>query len=390
MDLRTGTSAHANAREAVAEAARTALAGCRAPALALVFSTFDYAPEEVATAANEQLGGLPWAGCVTPAILHGRNIVRRGIAIGVIDSDRIRVRIGAGGLLSASARAAGRQAARDALTDMPLPPADRSRAMILFTDVASGDGGEAVHGAVSVAGAGIAWSGGGVGNGEGGLRGALFAKGRALHDHVVAIVIDGHSRVGAGVQHGWQPTGAPAMVTAVAGSIVQRLEHGPAIAIYQAAARERGETLDAEHFTAFATTHPLGIPQADGEYLIRDPLSVDVEGAIQLVAGVPDGALVRVMEGTAAMLAEAARVAASTARADAGGALGGALVFDCVSRFLMLGEGLGDELAACQEALGDGVPLLGCLTSGEVGAFGARMPQFHNKTMVVLALPARP
>jgi hypothetical protein len=103
---------------------------------------------------------------------------------------------------------------------------------------------------------------------------------------------------------------------------------------------------------------------------------------------VPDGALVRVMEGTPAMLVAAARVAATMARDDAAGALGGALVFDCVSRFLMLGDRLVDELAACQAALGDEVPLLGCLTTGEVGAFGARMPQFHNKTMVVLALPS--
>jgi hypothetical protein len=135
-------------------------------------------------------------------------------------------------------------------------------------------------------------------------------------------------------------------------------------------------------------THPLGIPQADGEYLIRDPLAVDDAGALQFMASVPDGALVRVMEGTPTMLVEAARVAASMARDDAGGAIGGALVFDCVSRYLMLGDRLGEELTACQDALGADVPVLGCLTFGEVGAFGARMPQFHNKTMVVLAFPA--
>jgi hypothetical protein len=139
---------------------------------------------------------------------------------------------------------------------------------------------------------------------------------------------------------------------------------------------------------SFAMTHPLGIPQADGEYLIRDPLSVDEAGALRFMSSVPDGALVRVMEGTPSMLVEAARVAASVAREDAGAPLGGALVFDCVSRYLMLGDRLNDELAACRGALGPDVPVLGCLTFGEVGAFGARTPQFHNKTMVVLALPA--
>jgi hypothetical protein len=376
-------------RDAVAHAARTALARCTSPALALVFSTFDYPPDEVAAALNDELGALPWAGSVTAAILHGRRVLERGVAVGVIDSDEVRVRVGAAGPVSADARAAGRGAALSALKDMPLPPSDRSRAMILFTCTRGGGAAEALGGAVSVAGAGIAWSGGGTGDFDGGDRAAQFADGRALRDHVVAITLDCHSRVGAGVQHGWQPTGSPAMVTQAVGAVVERLEHRPAFEIYRASAEQRGETVSTEAFAAFAMTHPLGIPQADGEYLIRDPLSVDAAGAIHLVAGVPDGALVRVMEGTPASLAAAARVAAGMARADAGGALGGALVFDCVSRFLMLGDRLGDELAACQDALGDEVPLLGCLTFGEVGAFGPRMPQFHNKTMVVLALPAR-
>ena len=388
MRLRIARSVRAEAREAVAQAARAALAGCTSPALALVFSTFEYPADEIAAALTDELGELPWAGVVTPAILHGREVVRRGVAIGVIDSDRVRVRVGVGGPLSAGARTAGAQAARDALTEMPLPPADRSRAMIFFADTTGCDAADAVHGALGVAGAGIAWSGGGTGDGDAGAHAAQFAHKRAFRDHVIAVTLDCHSRVGTGVQHGWQPTGVPAMVTRASGSVVECLEHRPAFEIYRAAAEERGQQVDLDHFAAFARTHPLGIPQAGGESLIRDPLSVDAAGALKFMAGVPDGALVRVMEGTPTMLVEAARIAASMARDDAGGALGGALVFDCVSRSAILGDRLREELAACQAALGDDVPLLGCLTFGEVGAFGARMPQFHNKTMVVLALPA--
>jgi hypothetical protein len=46
-----------------------------------------------------------------------------------------------------------------------------------------------------------------------------------------------------------------------------------------------------------------------------------------------------------------------------------------------------EELAAMQQELGDKVPILGCLTFGEVGAQGVALPQFHNKTTVVLSLP---
>lgn len=388
MRLLIGTSSEADAATAVRAAAHDALARSTSPALALVLSTLDHPPERVAAAAKDALGGVPFAGAVTAAILAGREVLKRGVAVGVIDCDRVRVRVGVAGPMSKDARDAGRRAARDALSGMPLPPTDRSRAIMLFSDTHDCDAAEVVHGALSVAGASVAWCGGGTGHLDAGGRSAQFAQDRALRDHVVAVALDCHARVGVGIKHGWQPTGPPAMVTRADGCVLERLEHRPAFEIYRAAAEERGQPVDGEHFAAFAMTHPLGIPQADGEYLIRDPLAVQKNGSLRFMASVPDGALVRVMEGTPAMLVEAAEVAASMAREDAGAPLGGALVFDCISRYLMLGDRLGDELAACHAALGGDVPVLGCLTFGEVGAFGSRLPQFHNKTMVVLALPA--
>ena len=382
MHLRIGTSTRASARDAVADAARLALAGCRSPAFAFVFSTPHYSADDLAASLGDALASIPRAGCVTPAILVGHEIVHQGVAVGVIESEHLRVRVGVAPL-SDGARSAGRSAALAALEGMPLPPTNRSRAMILFASTTAGDAAEVLHGALGVAGAGVAWGGGGTGEGAAQLEGN-----RALHDHVVAITLDGHARIGAGLQHGWQPTSAPAMVTRVVGPVVERLEDQTAFAIYRAAAIELGQDVALENFDAFAMTHPLGIPQADGEYLIRDPVSVDARGALRFMAALPDGALVRVMQGTPGMLVAAAKIAARMAREDAGGPLGGALVFDCISRYLLMRDRLGDELAACQAALGDDVPLFGCLTFGEVGAFGARMPQFHNKTMVVLALPA--
>lgn len=388
MRLRIGTSTETDAGAALAAAAGSALAASSSPAFALVFSTFDYPAEEVALAASEALGSTPWAGVVTPAILADGHVMRSGIAVGVLDCERMRVRVGAPGPSGNDARDTGRRAAREALAGMPLPPADRSRAMLLFADTKSRDAAEVVHGALGVAGAGIAWCGGGTGSLDPDGSAALFANGRALCDHVVAVTLDCHARVGVGIKHGWQPTGPPAMVTRANGTLVEELEHRPAFDIYRAAAEEAGQHLDADEFVRFAMSHPLGIPQADGEYLVRDPLALEEGGALRFLAGVPDGAIVRMMEGTPAMLVEAARDAASMARKDVGAPIGGALVFDCISRFLMLGDRLQDELEACRGALGDDVPVLGCLTFGEVGAFGARLPQFHNKTMVVLALPA--
>ena len=47
---------------------------------------------------------------------------------------------------------------------------------------------------------------------------------------------------------------------------------------------------------------------------------------------------------------------------------------------------IGEELAGIGEGIGGGVPMMGCLTFGEVGAPESGMPQFHNKTAVVFAM----
>ena len=97
MRLRIGTSTETDAGAALAAAAGSALAASSSPAFALVFSTFDYPAEEVALAAGEALGSTPWAGVVTPAILADGHVMRSGIAVGVLDCERMRVRVGAPG-----------------------------------------------------------------------------------------------------------------------------------------------------------------------------------------------------------------------------------------------------------------------------------------------------
>jgi hypothetical protein len=207
MRLRVGTSTATETGAAVSAAASAALAASVAPAFALVFSTFDHDADEVARAARGALDGTPWAGVVTPAILADGKVMPSGVAVGVLDCERVRIRVGAPTGTSADARDAGRRAAREALVDMPLPPADRSRAMLLFADTASQDAAEVVHGALGVAGAGIAWCGGGTGALGARARAAQFANGTAHRDHVLAITLDCHARVGVGIKHGWQPTG---------------------------------------------------------------------------------------------------------------------------------------------------------------------------------------
>lgn len=386
--LTIGTSSLTDTARAVAYAVAGALEGAENPTFALVLSTDQYDHEVLAASVNRALGSIPWVGCCTAGVFADRTVLEQGIVIGVFSSREARIGVGVSGPVSVNGHASGRAAAAEALNALPQQTADRHRALIVMPDAVTGNGAEVIRGAASEGGSAIAWAGGGAGDNLRFLRTAQYARGRALNDHVVTLAIDLPRPFGIGIRHGWQPYGPPTMVTKARGATAIELDYESAFDAYRRTVQQRGDCVSLDNFSTFAMTHPLGIPQADGEHVIRDPLSVDADGGLRCVAEVPEGSLVRVMEGDCKALVAAALAAASTARLGVGARVAGAIVFDCVSRWLMLKDRMHEEMDAFRDGLGEGVPILGCLTFGEVGALGGGVPQLHNKTAVVLALPA--
>lgn len=392
MQVLIGASSTPDAKNAAAEAVFAALheAGSAArPAFALVLSTDQYDADALAAALTRELAGVPWAGCCTAGVFAGSRLLRQGLVVGLICSHDVRVGVGVAQPVSQDGRRAGVLAASRALEGFsPSVPAGWSRALIVLPDALTGNAADVVRGAVEVGGTGVVWAGGGAGDNLRFMRTAQFADGRAYADSVVVVALDSPSRMATGIRHGFRPYGPPTMVTRAEGSVVTELEYEGAFSVYQRTARARGHQVNLDGFASFAMTHPLGIPQADGEHVIRDPLRVVSPGGLYCVGEVPDGCLIRVMEGDPIGLVSAAREAATTAREAVAGPIAGAFVFDCISRCMMLGDTVRDELTTFENELGKSVPVMGCLTFGEVGALGRGVPQFHNKTAVVLALGA--
>lgn len=385
--IAVGSSTSHDPEQAAGEAARLALRGAGRSAFALVLTTDQYDPEALAAAISRELGDVPWAGCSTAGVFVGTELLQQGLVIAVVHGPDVRAGIGLAGKVSEDGRAAGALAASRALEGLPASITPGwSRALIVLADALTGNAADVVRGAVQVGGTGVVWAGGGAGDNLRFVRTAQFAQGRAWSDSAVVIAVDSPARMAAGTRHGFRPYGPPTMVTRAEGSAVSELEYEQAFSVYQRTAEQRGDQVSAERFASFAMTHPLGIPQADGEHVIRDPLRIDDAGGLHCVGEVPDGCLIRVMEGDRAGIVGAAREAARSARQAVGGPLAGAIVFDCISRSVMLGEGVREELATFGAELG--APVIGCLTFGEVGALGRGVPQFHNKTAVVLALGA--
>ncbi|MCZ8107468.1 MAG: FIST C-terminal domain-containing protein [Burkholderiales bacterium] len=130
--------------------------------------------------------------------------------------------------------------------------------------------------------------------------------------------------------------------------------------------------------------HGLGVHYVGGELVVRDPIARDGHRLV-CVGEVPQGAFVRILQGRPQALVEAA----AAARRDAqqalppGAGVRCALVIDCISRVLFLGEGFSDELRAISRP---GERTIGALTLGEIANRGRSCVEFHNKTAVVALL----
>jgi hypothetical protein len=388
--LTIGHSGDCDASVAARAAVGSALEGATNPSFALVMSTDCYDPVALARALRESLGSVPWAACCSAGVFAGVQWIPDGLVVGVISSpDRdARVGVGISGPIEAAPRIAGADAVADALSH--LGPADprRERSIILLPDGRAGVAADVVRGAAREVGADALWVGGGSGHNTRPLRSVQFAGGESHSDRVVAIALESRRKSGVGICHGWTPFGKPTMVTRARGDTILELDYQPAFRVYQQCAASRGDRVTPETFASFAISHPIGIPQPDEEYVIRDPLELLPDGGIRCVGEVPDGALVRMMKGDAEALLSAASKAARHARERVEGVPAGAIAFDCVSRRVMLGERTRDELMRFQDGVGRDVPMMGCLTFGEIGTLTHGMPQFHNKTAVLLALPA--
>lgn len=178
--------------------------------------------------------------------------------------------------------------------------------------------------------------------------------------------------------HGWLPTRELLVVTKTRGREVIEID---GISPFQAY-RERLGDFPEENLSRIGTLYPLGFPNVHGEFLIRDPAYFTPQnGAMGFVgASVPQGAVGYIMRGERENLLAAAEKAGREASNLVEDPLF-ALVFDCVSRFLLLGKDFQEELARIRKNLGK-VPICGFLSVGEIHPYG-KAPLFRNKTVVV-------
>lgn len=360
-----------DARRAGRIVAEEAVKSSGEPVLTLLFTTDAYDQEVVYEAVKEVIGASKMAGFCAGGLITADRVFRQGVGVCTLSGDKLRVVTSLQTGLSADPRDAGRRAGEELLAS-----GLEGGTVFVLPDGFAANISEVVRGLYNSMGPDFRYVGGGAGDNLRFFKAYQFTEAGVESDALAVALLDGLT-VQTGIGHGWQPTGDPLVITAARGKRVFEIDGRPAFEVYS----ERLGGIPVDKFAEYGMRYPLGIPDISGNYLIRDPLAVNQDGSIDFVTEVPRSAIVNLMEGDVADLIETARVVAQ-------GAARGvtepqfALLFDCISRCLLMDEEFGRELRAIRKVVGMEVPLLGSLVFGEVGSY-ADVPLFHNKTMVI-------
>ena len=365
-----------DAAEAGKEAAARAAADSGRPALTVLFTTDAYEPEAVLGAVKKEIGDSRLVGFCCGGLISAEGVCPQGVGVCTLGGDvRAATTLQPG--LDRNPEEAGRRTGEALLAS-----GIRRGTVIALPDGFQTNLSEMLRGLYGSMGPEYRYVGGGAGDNLKFFRTYQYTESGLASGSIAAALLDG-VEISTGVGHGWVPMGDPLVVTKVQGKVLREIDGIPAFQAYQ----NRLGPMTKEEFRRKGMLHPLGFPDVFAQYIIRDPLTVNDDDSIQFVTEVPTQAVGNVMDGEEAALVETAeRVARdAAARIEAPAFV---LLFDCISRVLLMGEGFREEIRAIRNAVGMDVPLLGALSFGEIGSY-EDVPLFHNKTTVVAVGGAR-
>jgi hypothetical protein len=211
---------------------------------------------------------------------------------------------------------------------------------------------------------------------------------RVASDAAASMHIFSAQPWGVGVNHGLRSTTKQMRVTRACGNVVFELDGEPAFDAYVRHAAARGIALTQATAASYLISNELGIHFFGRVIRVRAPLALGAEGSLTCVAEIPQGSMVSILDGEPLSMVEAARSGALEAKERLGpSAPAGVLLFDCVCRGTILGDGFDREIEAVRSIFGD-VPIAGFLTYGEIARYRGRLDGWHNATAVVVAIPS--
>lgn len=379
MFAAVGQAQELDGREAGLQATHQALNNLQSsatPSLAIVVSSHHYDAHLVATGVASLLGDVPTIGFSSPSGLSVNGQHVHSVVVGLLTgSDVLADQLWLSGYAQSSRETASR------LTQAVADGRLTGRGLILFADGFNGDAEQLCNGlaehAICIAGGlssgdlhtGLTYQIAGNQNGTGGLA---------------ALLLKGEIRLGVGSAHGWLPAGNMFRVTRSRGFWVRTLDGRPASESYAQLFGYPAREWAFPPLNHLARLYPLGVERSEEKLLVRAPLRVEADGSFRMNATIRDGVDAHLLVGSPSACRQAAQDAAQQALSRLGKARPVmALVLADIAWQMLLEATPGVEVQAIQDVLGQGVPIIGGYTLGQIVP-GDPNPQFLNQHIVVI------
>jgi hypothetical protein len=400
MEIGIGLSTEKDPALAAREAFKDAIKNLSSDSkvnLAIAFSSIDLAGTTLLKTIGDYLGNIPVIGCSGAAVISNKGIFRHGLALMLLcfPKGTFLSTASTSGIKDKSSLAAGQELGERLLAGFKDTRRDLS---IVFSDGLIEDSSSLIHGLEEKLGMSFPVIGGGASDNLNFLRTYLFLNQTLLTDSAVGVLLGGgklHFSMGA--SHGWKPLGKPREVNFSKGNLVLEIDGQPAAKIYEEYLAKNITELKKE-LKNFSVLYPLGIYlQGEDEYLLRNIISIELNGALRFQGDIPQGSQVRLMIGTRTSCLAAAREAAEEAKAGLFNPYLNKksekyfiLLFDSIFRSLLLSREANKELDIIKRVFGQDTPIIGLCTYGEYAPLKALNYRgriyAHNQGIAMLAI----
>ena len=360
------------------------------PDLALVFSSADISHPGLLKTIGLYLEGVPIIGCSSAAIISSKGIFKHGLAIMLLSlPESIYFTTGYVQEINAkTAQKAGQELGEKLLYGFRDIRRDLS---IVFSDGLIREGSNLLRGLQDRLGSSFPLVGASASDNLDFSYTYLHFNQTTFSDGACGVLFGGKINFGLASRHGWQPLGKPRYITRSQANIVYEIDGVLASKLYEEYFAFNLAELRKE-LKRISVLYPIGIYLAgEKEYLLRNITAIQDDGSLVFQGEVPQDSEIRLMIGTKESCLEATRQALSEAKKQlTGHTIKLVLLFDSISRYMLLGRDASLELELSREIFGQDTPILGIYTYGEQAPLTAinyrGKSYFHNQTINVLAI----
>lgn len=212
----------------------------------------------------------------------------------------------------------------------------------------------------------------------------IFTPEGFFQDAVVVTFIKLESKLG--VRHGCKKLTCPLVATKTYKNVITELNWQSAYQVYKEIVEGDSGKKIPKDFYDISKSYPFGIYKEGLEDIVRDTIAVNENGELTCVGEVPLNTVLNILKGESYSLIQAAGQASDDCKDIKGKRIHCSLIFDCVSRFFVLGDDFARELEIAAQMLSTidskDIPE-GVLTIGEISSYGEGYLEFFNKTIVI-------